>query len=94
MASKKEEGFEALYGALEGAIAKLEEGNLTLEESITLYEEGMKLAQRCRELLQQADLRITRLQEAFGGGPGIREDASEYVAASGFGEPDDEPPPE
>jgi exodeoxyribonuclease VII small subunit len=93
MASKNEgEGFEALYKRLEETVAKLEQGNLTLEESITLYEEGMKLARRCQELLQQAELRITRLQESFANGTGVGEEAEEYVAAPAS-DPVDAPPP-
>jgi exodeoxyribonuclease VII small subunit len=59
------EPFEALYRRLEESVAKLEAGNLSLEESLALYEEGMKLARRCQELLQDAELRVTRLQEQF-----------------------------
>ncbi len=69
MAPKKKEGFEALYLHLEEAVARLEEGGLTLQESLALYEEGMKLARRCQDLLQQAELRVTRLKEAFAGEP-------------------------
>src|SRR6266511_3328754 len=91
MASKqtaaKDEGFEALYGRLEDAVSKLEQGGLTLEESLALYEEGMNLAGRCQQLLQQAELRITRLQESFtNGGTAIREEVADYV-------PETEPEP-
>src|SRR2546428_3394557 len=68
MASKqpvKKGGFGALYSRLEQAVTKLEQGGLTLEESLALYEEGRQLARRCQERLQQAELRITRLQESF-----------------------------
>src|SRR5438046_10259482 len=58
-------GLEALYGRLEEAVTKLEQGGLTLAESLTLYEEGMNLARRCQALLQQAELRSTRPQESF-----------------------------
>jgi len=76
-------GFEALYGRLEEAVTKLEQGGLTLEESLTLYEEGMNLARRCQELLQQAELRITRLQESFTDGlTAIHEDVAEYSPES------------
>ena len=79
MASKQgEEGFEAIYRRLEETVAKLEEGNLTLEESIALYEEGMKLARRSQELLADAELRITRLQESFANGPTLREEPAAY----------------
>jgi exodeoxyribonuclease VII small subunit len=85
MASKQDgagEDFEALYKRLEETVAKLEQGNLTLEESISLYEEGMKLAQRSQELLTAAELRITRLQESYSNGPSIAEEGEEYVPAA------------
>jgi len=87
MASKQPkadgEGFEALYKRLEESVSKLEEGGLTLDESLALYENGMQLARRCQELLQQAELRITRLQESFTNGlTAIREEAPEYAPES------------
>ena len=76
---KSNEGFEALYKRLEESVSKLEEGGLTLEESLALYEDGMQLARRCQDLLQQAELRITRLQESFTNGlTAVREGANEY----------------
>ncbi len=81
MASKKtkKDGFEAQYRQLEAAVAKLEEGDLTLEESLALYEDGMKLAKQCQELLKDAELRVTKLQEQFADGLGaVREDAEDY----------------
>ena len=89
MASKTQpadEGFEAMYGRLEDAVSKLEQGGLTLEESLALYEEGVRLARQCQELLQQAELKITRLQEAFANGTNaVREEASAYAPS---GEPE------
>ncbi len=81
MASKKTkaDGFEAQYKRLEAAVAKLEEGDLTLEESLALYEDGMKLAKQCQEQLKDAELRVTKLQEQFADGLGaVREEAEEY----------------
>jgi exodeoxyribonuclease VII small subunit len=72
------EGFEPLYDRLEQTVARLEEGGLTLEQSLALYEEGMKLARRCQELLQKAELKVTRLQEQFSSGLG--EELEEYSA--------------
>jgi exodeoxyribonuclease VII small subunit len=92
MASKsKEEGFEAQYKRLEETVAKLEAGNLTLEESLSLYEDGMKLAKRCQELLRDAELRVTRLQEQFSDGMGaVRDDEGAYDATSNDnGDPDE-----
>jgi exodeoxyribonuclease VII small subunit len=65
MASEASESFEEAFRRLEETVARLEEGGLPLEEALALYEEGMRLAQGCQELLDQAELRITRLQEAF-----------------------------
>ena len=59
------ETFEALYGRLEEVVRRLQEGGLTLAESVALYEEGMELARRCQELLDAAELRITQLQESL-----------------------------
>lgn len=86
MASKSKQpadGFEAQYKKLEETVAKLEAGNLTLEESLALYEEGAKLAKRCQELLRDAELRVTRLQEQFTDSAGvIREEPAEYEVTS------------
>jgi len=80
------EGFEALYKRLETTVSKLEGGNLALEESISLYEEGMNLARRCQEILQEAELKVTQLQAQFSENVGvIRDEPGEYAA-------DDEPP--
>ena len=50
MAKKAEtETFEQVYARLEATVARLEEGGLTLDQSIALYEEGMELARRCQE---------------------------------------------
>jgi len=46
-------------------VAKLEEGGLTLSQSLALYEEGMTLAQRCQEMLNSAELKIRQLKETF-----------------------------
>jgi exodeoxyribonuclease VII small subunit len=65
-AKRDDPAFEELYKSLEEAVEKLEKGGLPLEESIALYEEGMGLAKRCQEILDGAELRITKLRESFG----------------------------
>lgn len=93
MAARKKEGFETLYRRLEETVARLEEGGLTLAESLALYEEGMKLARRCQELLQEAELRVTRLQETFGeGADALREEGEEYLPAGEADIPQEELP--
>ena len=61
----KKETFEELYGRLEETVAKLEAGGLNLDSALALYEEGMNLARRCQEILDGAELKVTRLKEAF-----------------------------
>lgn len=94
MASKKVEGgFETLYRQLEETVSRLEEGGLTLEESLAAYEAGMKLASRCQELLQQAELKVTKLQETFADSlNSVREEASEYSSDLEPNDPQDELP--
>ncbi|MBI5287921.1 MAG: exodeoxyribonuclease VII small subunit [Chloroflexi bacterium] len=59
------EPFEQLYGRLEACVTRLEQGGLTLDDSIALYEEGMSLARACQERLDGAEQKITRLRETF-----------------------------
>jgi len=63
--SKSKDSFEDLYRRLEETVAKLEEGGLSLDQSIALYEEGMQLAKSCQEMLDGAEVRIRKLRDAF-----------------------------
>ncbi len=60
--------FEESMDRLEKIVAELESGELSLEDSIARYEEGMKLQRRLTEVLNQAEKRIERLVEK-GGAP-------------------------
>ena len=53
--------FEDSYDRLEEVIKRLEDGNLTLEESVALYEEGVRLAKHCGDKLDDAEVRVTEL---------------------------------
>ena len=57
-----EKTFEQLYGALEDKARRLEQGNLPLEESLKLYEEGAALVDQLRTILEGAELRVKTLQ--------------------------------
>ncbi|NQW16095.1 MAG: exodeoxyribonuclease VII small subunit [Chloroflexi bacterium] len=57
--------FEKAFEQLEQSVRKLEAGQLSLAEATDLFEDGMKLAKRCNELLSTTELRVTRLQTAF-----------------------------
>ena len=59
--------FEEAFSALEAAVARLEAGSLSLEESVALYEEGLRLAKLCGQRLDAAELRISRLSAGAAG---------------------------
>jgi exodeoxyribonuclease VII small subunit len=50
--------FEAGLQALEKIVRELERGDLPLEESLKLFEEGVRLSRECQERLNQAERRI------------------------------------
>lgn len=53
--------FEENYKRLEEVVRLLDAGNLSLEETLALFEEGINLARECESQLDQAELRITQL---------------------------------
>ena len=53
--------FEENIEQLEKVVQELESGNLNLEDSIKKFEEGMELAKRCNEMLEEAEKKITVL---------------------------------
>lgn len=61
----KKVSFEEAVGRLEEIVSELEEGEVPLERSIKLYEEGMKLGVMCRTILDEADQKIRRLTGEF-----------------------------
>ena len=62
--------FEEAYERLRKSIEELESGPLPLETAMARYEEGMKLAQLCNEMLDQAELRIQTVLRDPGAGAG------------------------
>jgi exodeoxyribonuclease VII small subunit len=53
-----EKTFELALGELESIVRKLEDGDLDLEESLKLFEKGVKLSRECRDRLVRAERRI------------------------------------
>ena len=62
-ASNTKLSFEEAYQRLEQVIATLEDGELNLDRSIALFEEGMQLAEICEHKLDAAQLKVTNLLE-------------------------------
>jgi len=68
MAGKgKEPSFEEALKGLETVVERLESGEAPLEESIRLFEEGMRLSESCRKRLDEADRKIELLLRKPGG---------------------------
>tara|TARA_Y100000590_G_C15306846_1_gene858591 strand:- start:227 stop:439 length:213 start_codon:yes stop_codon:yes gene_type:complete len=61
--SKK--NFEASLEKLEAVVNSIENGNLSLDESIKKFEEGIKLYKSCKDLLSEAEKKITVLTESL-----------------------------
>jgi exodeoxyribonuclease VII small subunit len=53
--------FEEAFEQLEAAVTALQDGHMPLEEALQQYQDGMKLAQYCNELLQKAELTVQQL---------------------------------
>ena len=58
--------FEEGMAALEGKIAAMNEGKLSLEETMKAYEEGVALAARLEEMLAQHERRLERIDPDTG----------------------------
>jgi len=61
MNEDRELSFEEAFAELEEAVARLEAGGLTLEESLALFERGQALAAHCSEQLDQAELKVKQI---------------------------------
>ncbi len=67
MAESSEPGFDQILARLREVVVRLESGELTLEQSLAIYEEGVQLARRGQQLLATAEKRVEILVSASGG---------------------------
>jgi exodeoxyribonuclease VII small subunit len=58
--------FEGAYRELQQVVARLEDGGLGLEEAVQLFERGSQLVQVCQQIVDAAELRVTRLAAESG----------------------------
>lgn len=65
--AEKKQSFEQMLQALEGVVEKLESGKLSLDESLSLYEEGIKLARGCNRALDGFERRVELLRRGEDG---------------------------
>jgi exodeoxyribonuclease VII small subunit len=60
--------FEVALAELDETVRQLEAGELSLDESLALFERGQLLSARCQQLLQAAELKVQQLAPKAGGG--------------------------
>lgn len=77
--------FEASLEALEQIVRDLEQGDLPLEKSLELFEQGIRLSRECQERLSQAERRIELLLRDNQGRPV----ATAFEDAGGTAGPED-----
>jgi exodeoxyribonuclease VII small subunit len=70
--TEKTNTFEASLTALEQIVRELERGDVPLEESLRLFEEGVKLTRECQERLRQAERRVEILLRDQAGRPALQ----------------------
>ena len=61
------EGFEQSLKRLEEIVEMLEGGNVSLDDAMKMYEEGVQLSKKCLEKLSQAELKLKRLSKDIQG---------------------------
>tara|TARA_B100000686_G_scaffold350657_2_gene447217 strand:+ start:849 stop:1067 length:219 start_codon:yes stop_codon:yes gene_type:complete len=64
MTKKDTANFETSLKKLEQIVAKLEDGEITLEESVKSFEEGIGLVKECQKQLSAAELKVKKLLDS------------------------------
>ena len=67
------QSFEEAMTRLEQIVRAMERGDVTLEESLKLFQEGTELVRSCQKLLDQAQLQVKKIMTAPDGSP-VEED--------------------
>ena len=66
MAAKKSYPFEQSLEKLEQLVERMEQGDLSLEDSLTTFEQGIKLTRECQQALARAEQKVKLLIEENG----------------------------
>lgn len=67
--SEKSKDFEQSLTRLDEIVRQMERGEVPLEESLKLFEEGTKLVAFCSKLLDEAEMKVVRLTKGADGEP-------------------------
>ena len=88
MSTAKAKTFESSLEELERIVRDLEQGELPLEKSLELFEQGVKLSRECQDRLNQAERRIEVLMRDNQGRPTVKPFEAETDLNAGSGEED------
>jgi exodeoxyribonuclease VII small subunit len=66
--------FEKKLARLEEIVGKMESGDLSLEDSLKFFEEGVKLSRECNAQLTQAEQKVSLLLSVDGKGQAVTEE--------------------
>jgi len=75
--SKQSKTFEESMSRLEQIVRAMERGDVALEESLKLFQEGTELVRSCSKLLDDAQLQIQKVMTAPDGSPVMEDFADE-----------------
>ena len=67
--NRKTMTFEESMARLEQIVRSMERGDVALEESLKLFQEGTDLVRSCQKLLEEAQLQVTKIMTAPDGSP-------------------------
>ena len=67
--SKKELSFEESLQRLDAIVKQMEQGNVPLADSLTLFAEGTNLIKSCAEMLDKAEMQVVQLMKSADGTP-------------------------
>ena len=71
--NQQNHSFEASMTRLEQIVRAMERGDVALEESLKLFQEGTELVRNCNQLLDEAQLQVKKIMTAPDGSP-VEED--------------------
>ena len=71
--NQQNQTFEASMARLEQIVRAMERGEVALEESLKLFQEGTELVRNCQKLLDEAQLQVKKIMTASDGSP-VEED--------------------
>lgn len=85
--------FEAALEGLEEIVGRLEDGSLGLDESLSEFEQGMKLLKQCHGLLEQAEQKIEVLTSVTADGQERTQPFGDSETGNAGNSPEQAPPP-